>query len=183
MYIINNEIRSLVRRLDAAEPTAGALVNGLIAELVRKLTAACARPDVSKKYADYRANIIPGSAGLKKMPLDARGYLRSFDPLTEEAEFVAAWQEYGIVASRGAVAPDLCEAAIQRIANVSLALHSSLGNPHGVSRVKHPRAGGQHSAPARAGSTQPADPDRTFLSLISKNWVTMLISPLAVSHF
>ena len=124
MYIIDDEIKNLVLQIEA--PAVGAAVDKLLGELVRKLQAACSRPAVAQRYADYRAGIGLPPPGLKVMPLNEAGFLRSFDPLTEEAQFVAAWHEYGIVASKAVVAPALCEAVIDRIGSITRELSGGL---------------------------------------------------------
>jgi hypothetical protein len=101
MRIIDARIRDLVRRIDAAKsfsPT----VDLLIRELVFRLHESCSRPDVVASYAQY-ANETSGD--MAKMPLDAEGYVVSFDPLEDEEGFMACWRRYGIVAGKQVVSP------------------------------------------------------------------------------
>lgn len=116
--IIDARSADLVRRIEAFSAKgdmASARLDALIRELIERLTIACARPEVVARYQAYRDGFGPDAGAdiaSYRLPLGEDGFVRSFDPLTEEAEFYACWQKYGIVVSKQAVSPLLCRQAV-----------------------------------------------------------------------
>jgi hypothetical protein len=101
--IIDDNIRVLVR---AAE-TGGPDTDAVLRRLVLALHTACERPDVKARTAVLHAAASPGLAAY---PVDADGYAVAFDALTDEAAFIAAWQQYGMVVGKGILTPAACAA-------------------------------------------------------------------------
>jgi hypothetical protein len=119
--IFTPEIKDLVHAIEAQTKFSSHL-NDMLRNLVMLLQASCARPEVAARYHTYQEQSHLWNTGLEAMPVDAEGYLQAFDILEEEEEFYKAWQKYGIVASKKAVAPEDCEAAIARMHQLTLAL-------------------------------------------------------------
>ncbi|MBI5172894.1 MAG: DUF1479 family protein [Candidatus Melainabacteria bacterium] len=118
MYIIDDRIRQLVQEIENCSPQSAQLK----AELVRALQVNCAKPEVQARYEAYRQTSHTAALDLPPMPLDDNGYLKGFDPLTQEAEFIQFWQTYGIVVSKSVVSAALCERVIARMQEVCLQL-------------------------------------------------------------
>lgn len=118
MYIIDDRIRQLVQEIENCSPQSAQLM----AELVRALQVNCAKPEVQARYEAYRQTSHTAALDLPPMPLDDNGYLKGFDPLTQEAEFIQFWQTYGIVVSKSVVSAALCERVIARMQEVCLQL-------------------------------------------------------------
>ncbi|MBY0358492.1 MAG: phytanoyl-CoA dioxygenase family protein [Candidatus Obscuribacterales bacterium] len=113
--IINDRVRELVERIEAATALGPAL-DADISELVLQLTIACARPEAVALYAEYPS--LPGN--LSAYPLDADGFALGFDPVLEEEAFRACWRQHGIVVGKNLVAAEPCERAVARIAELVL---------------------------------------------------------------
>lgn len=122
MWIINDEVRALVAQIETISISGSVSGNSdggkalgnpddLLVQLVRLLQVRCAQPEVVARYAGYDKS----QAVLGRMPVDAEGYVVGFDPLTQEEEFVACWQRYGIVVGLNVVSPELCAATIARM--------------------------------------------------------------------
>jgi hypothetical protein len=111
MRIIDARTRDLVLRIEAAK-TFSPTIDSLIKELVFRLTEACARPGVASRYAAYAAD---ASSEIGPMPLDADGYVVSFDPLEDEARFYDCWRRFGIVAGKQVISPRRRTNTIRRI--------------------------------------------------------------------
>lgn len=116
MWIINKEVRDLVARIDSCS-TGGKVLDDLLMRLVRLLQIRCAHPTVVARYAGYDKSDVD-FGGL--FPVDAEGYAVGFDPLTEEKDFVACWQRYGIVIGLNVVSPELCAGTIRRMGDLML---------------------------------------------------------------
>lgn len=114
MLIIDDRIRELVGRIDAATSITPAL-GADIRELVGRLRWSCARPAVVADYAAYH----DANGGIAPYPVDAGGYAMAFDPLRQEAAFRSAWHRYGIVVSKNAASPELCGQAIRRVGDLT----------------------------------------------------------------
>lgn len=125
--IFTPEIKTLVRAIEAQTDFSDHL-NDLLRELVILLQASCARPEVAARYHTYQEQSHIWNTGLADMPVDTEGYLQAFDILEEEVDFYMAWQKYGIVASKNAVAPEVCEAAIARMHELTLSLSEGACN-------------------------------------------------------
>lgn len=121
MWIINDEVRDLVARIEKCSmnsDTGGEVLDDLLIRLVRLLQVRCAQPEVVARYAAYdRADVGGGP-----MPRDDDGYVIGYDPLTQEPEFVACWQNYGIVVGTDVVSNELCAATIARMGELMLGL-------------------------------------------------------------
>lgn len=115
MWIINNQVRSLVARIDDAESSA--VLDELLLELVTLVSARCALPEIVARYASY--DEVPGEIG--RLPVDPAGYIVGFDPLTQEDEFIACWRKHGIVVGLNVVSPALCALTIRRMGELMLA--------------------------------------------------------------
>jgi hypothetical protein len=110
MPIVNDEIRDLVGAIEDGRAT-GSCLDADLQRLVARLQAACAQPEVQRRYADYSAYC----GALGRLPVDEDGFIIGYDPLTQEDAFFDAWLRYGIVASPNAVCPLTFSAAISRI--------------------------------------------------------------------
>lgn len=111
MRVIDARTRDLVLRIEAAAEISPK-VDSLIGELIFRLTEACARPAVASRYAAY-ATGAPSDIG--GMPLDADGYVVSFDPLQDEKGFLDCWWRYGIVAGKQVVPVKRRQMTIRRV--------------------------------------------------------------------
>ncbi len=109
--IIDNEIRELAYLIEDVEDLdpSTAQTAPAIRSLIRKIDAVCAR---SENKPDLRQNSTPG---FQPYPVDTQGYAVSFDPLTQEAEFMEAWQRHGMVVGKGIVSAEKCERTIADI--------------------------------------------------------------------
>ncbi|MDA2923021.1 phytanoyl-CoA dioxygenase family protein, partial [Patescibacteria group bacterium AH-259-L07] len=103
-----NQIRDLVLSIDKAT---GNKLDNSIRELILKLKAACARPEILERYKTYQtAEGVIGS-----YPTDKEGYAISFDPLIDEDGFWDCWLRYGVVVGKSVISHELSERAISRI--------------------------------------------------------------------
>ncbi len=112
--IITTEIKSLVQRIEqtqltvtaaqeaqnTSDPALIAVLNNDVRQLVLALTHAC--------EADENRLTTLTDEPLSPYPMDKDGYAVSFDPLQDEAGFVAAWQRYGIVVGKAILSPEQC---------------------------------------------------------------------------
>jgi len=126
--IIDALSADLVRRIEAfsgqGEEGLNQL-NELIQQLVARLTKACAHREVVARYKSYREGFGPDAGAAidaYSLPMGEDGFVKSFDPLTEEKEFYLFWQKYGIVVSKNAVLAALCEQAISAMHRTAAAL-------------------------------------------------------------
>ena len=126
MWIINDEVRALVAQIETVSISGsscgnsdgGKALDDLLVRLVRLLQARCAQPEVVARYAGYdKSESVMG-----RMPVDAEGYVVGFDPLTQEEDFVACWQRYGIVVGLNVVPAELCTATIARMGELMRAV-------------------------------------------------------------
>lgn len=111
MRVIDARTRDLVLRIEAAAEISPK-VDSLIRQLIFRLTEACARPAVASRYAAYATG---ASSDIGHMPLDADGYVVSFDPLEAEKGFLDCWWRYGIVAGKQVVPVKRRQATIRRV--------------------------------------------------------------------
>ena len=106
--IINNEIKALAARIEAAGPAA---TDSDIRALVGKLSESCASPENRARY-----ETDPAADGvLEAYPVDEDGYARSFDPLADEEGFYKAWRRYGLVVGKSILSPAQCADAVAAI--------------------------------------------------------------------
>lgn len=116
MWIINKEVRDLVALIDKCS-TGGKVLDDLLLRLVRLLQVRCAHPTVVARYAGYDNSEVDFCG---RFPVDVDGYAVGFDPLTQEKEFFACWQRYGIVIGLNVVSPELCAKTIARMGELML---------------------------------------------------------------
>lgn len=102
--IVDRTVKALMRRSEAGGPD----VDGDVRALVRHLNAVCARPDNKARYAGDPAF----ASVIEDYPLDLQGYAKGFDPLEDEAGFVAAWRRYGVVVGKGILTQGQCVQAV-----------------------------------------------------------------------
>lgn len=116
MWIINDQVRRLVARIDNCS-NGGEELNALLVQLVRLLQKRCEHPTVKARYAQPHLywEYFGG-----RMPVDAEGYVVGFDPLTQEKDFVECFQHYGIVVGVNLVSPDQCASTIARMGELML---------------------------------------------------------------
>lgn len=118
MWIINQEVRDLVSRIDESS-NGGEALDALLIRLVRVLQKRCAHPSVVARYERYRTGVSDMGA-IARLPVDAEGYVIGFDPLTQEKEFFACWQRFGIVVGTNVVSPSLCAKTVARMGELML---------------------------------------------------------------
>ena len=114
MWIVNKQVRDLVARIEKCSNPAD--MDNLLLKLVRLLQARCAHPSVVARYEKYRS-IVPD---VLHLPVDADGYVVGYDPLTQEKEFVACWQKFGVVVGVNVVSPERCAATVARMGELML---------------------------------------------------------------
>ena len=111
--LIDSRTKALVLAIEErSEKNVPAELNLLLTELITRLHNACARPENQARYT-----ALPATS-LAAYPLDDDGYAQAFDPLEDEAGFVACWQRYGMVVSRRAVPTATCTQACQRMGEI-----------------------------------------------------------------
>jgi hypothetical protein len=106
--LISKEIKELALEIEAGGAQAP---DALVRSFVTKLDAACQQPENEQRNVLYQNS----PAVLEPYPLDKDGYAVSFDPLTQEKEFLEAWHRYGIVVGKGILSPQQCSDAIEGI--------------------------------------------------------------------
>lgn len=114
MWIITEEVRGLVAQIEKS--SGGKVLDDLLLRLVRLLQARCALPEIVARYASY----AEAPAQMTRMRRDAEGYIVGYDPLTQEEEFVACWQKFGIVVGTNVVSAELCAQTIARMGELML---------------------------------------------------------------
>lgn len=102
---ISEPIKSLILELESNAALTQPQSDHLTQQLVQTLRQACAGARSSAS----------DQAELAVYPLDAQGYAQSFCPLTETADFMAAWQRYGVVVGQAILSPAQCQQTINRI--------------------------------------------------------------------
>ena len=58
---------------------------------------------------------IPSSSGFPKYPMDTDGFAQGFDPMVNERDFRAAFDDYGIVVGKRVISPQLQQDAVLRL--------------------------------------------------------------------
>lgn len=92
-------------------------MDSLLLKLVKLLKNNCSRPEIQKRYADYKTQLDQSwSLGTQPdYPLDSDGFAISYDPVTQEQEFYEAWKVFGFVVGKSIVSQNMCQDVVQRM--------------------------------------------------------------------
>ena len=108
--LITGQIRDLVAEAEQADGTRLDTVLGL---LVKTLHESCQTEENRKRYACPESQQEPSP-----YPLEAGGYAKSFDVLSDEEGFFETWRKHGMVVGRGVAPLELCTKTVKRINQV-----------------------------------------------------------------
>jgi hypothetical protein len=102
---LDQPIKSLISQLQTNSTLTSTQADSLIRQMVQALQQACAQAP---------APAAPVSE-LAAYPIETDGYAKAFCPLTETAEFLSAWQRYGVVVGKGILSPVECQNTLVRV--------------------------------------------------------------------